>query len=97
MGTILAPHQAHYRPEPLPVQAAYGGGLRESLVRVLMALYRGEHQVAKIVQVPTAEEEDDKRHCCEAAAIFCAIESGIPTAFGGCSTCTASGTSIPTG
>jgi transposase len=33
----------------------------ESLVRVLMALYRGEHQVAKIVQVPSPEEEDDKR------------------------------------
>ena len=33
----------------------------ESLVRVLMAIYRGEHQVAKIVQVPSPEEEDDKR------------------------------------
>jgi transposase len=33
----------------------------ESLVRVLMALYRGEHQVAKIVQIPSPEEEDDKR------------------------------------
>jgi transposase len=33
----------------------------ESLVRVLMALYRGEHQVAKIVRVPSPEEEDDKR------------------------------------
>jgi len=33
----------------------------ESLVRVLMALHRGEHQVAKIVQVPSPEEEDHKR------------------------------------
>lgn len=33
----------------------------ESLVRVLMALYRGEHQVAKIVHVPSPKEEDDKR------------------------------------
>jgi len=31
MGTILAPHQAHYRPEPLPVQAAYGAGLPKLL------------------------------------------------------------------
>ena len=33
----------------------------ESLVRVLMALYRGEHQVAKTVQVPSPDEEDNKR------------------------------------
>ena len=26
-----------------------------------MGIYRGEHQVAKIVQVPSPEEEDDKR------------------------------------
>ena len=33
----------------------------ESLIRVLMALYRGEHQVARIVRVPSPKEEDDKR------------------------------------
>jgi len=33
----------------------------ESLIRVLMALYRGEQQVAKIVHVPSPEEEDHKR------------------------------------
>jgi len=33
----------------------------ESLIRVLTALYRGEHQVAKTVHVPSPEEEDDKR------------------------------------
>src|SRR5208337_2071129 len=49
----------------------------ESLVRVLMALYRGEHQVAKIVQVPSPD-------CYEAAAIYYAIASGTRTAFGGC-------------
>jgi len=32
----------------------------ESLVRVLMALQRGEHQVAKIVKVPSPEDEDHK-------------------------------------
>jgi transposase len=33
----------------------------EGLVRVLMAIDRGEHQVAKIVHVPSSQEEDDKR------------------------------------
>lgn len=33
----------------------------KALIRVLIALYRGEHQVAKTVRVPTPEEEDDKR------------------------------------
>ena len=32
-----------------------------ALVRVLMALHRGERQVASIVQVPSPEEEDHKR------------------------------------
>ena len=33
----------------------------EALVRVLLALYRGEHQVARTVRVPTPKQEDDKR------------------------------------
>lgn len=33
----------------------------ESLVRVLVALYRGDHKVARAVRVPTPQEEDDKR------------------------------------
>ena len=33
----------------------------ESLVRVLMALHRGEGEVARIVRVPSPQEEDDKR------------------------------------
>jgi transposase len=33
----------------------------ESLLRILMALHRGERQVASIVCVPSAQEEDDKR------------------------------------
>jgi transposase len=33
----------------------------ESLVRVLMAIYRGDHQVARVVEVPSIEEEDNKR------------------------------------
>ena len=33
----------------------------ESLIRVLMAYYRGEHQVARVVHVPSPQEEDDKR------------------------------------
>lgn len=33
----------------------------ESLVRVLIAQHRGDHQVARAVRVPTPEEEDHKR------------------------------------
>lgn len=32
-----------------------------SLIRVLTALYRGEHQIARVVRVPSPEEEDRKR------------------------------------
>ncbi|HIC68692.1 MAG TPA: IS110 family transposase, partial [Candidatus Latescibacteria bacterium] len=33
----------------------------QGLIRVLTALYRGEHQVARTVRVPSPEEEDHKR------------------------------------
>lgn len=33
----------------------------EGLIRVLTALHRGEHQVARIVHVPSPQEEDNKR------------------------------------
>lgn len=33
----------------------------ESLIRVLMALHRGDRQIASVVRVPSAQEEDDKR------------------------------------
>ena len=68
--------------------------LGERFVR--LALYRGEHQVAKIVQIPSPEEEDDKR-LLRSRANLLRDRIRHTNRIWGCSTCKRSGTSIPTG